>query len=70
MTKTIDGAIVDWLEEIPLDELTCETARLIIEQFRMGSIPVSEAMDLLAEDCGSIMLDWINANQEYARMFK
>ena len=70
MTKTIDGAIVDWIEEIPLDELVDETAKLIVEQFRNGSLPVGEAMDLLAEDCGNIMQDWIDQNKAFAKMFK
>ena len=70
MTKTIDGAIVDWLEELPLDEFVDETARMIVEQFRNGSLPVNEAMDLLAEDCGTAMHDWIEQNKAYAKMFK
>jgi len=70
MTKTIDGAIVDWLEEIPVDELNDDVAKMIVEQFRNGSLPVTEAMNLLEEDCGISMQDWLDQNLKYSKMFK
>ena len=70
MTKTLDGAIVDWLEEIPVDELCDDVARMIVEQFRNGSLPVNEAMSLLEEDCGIAMQDWLDQNLKYSKMFK
>lgn len=70
MTKTVDAAIVDWLEEIPVDELVDENARTIVEQFRLGSLPVNEAIALLEEDCYQSMTDWIEVNSNYRNMFK
>jgi len=69
MTKTIDGAIVDWLEEIPVDELTCEVARMIVDQLRRKDIPASEAIEMLECNCMSSMQMWLDTNLEYSKMF-
>ncbi len=70
MTKSIDGAIVDWLEEIPIEELTNENAQMIVEQFRMGTFPVHEAIQFLEEECSGLMQEWIDQNKQYAKLFK
>ena len=70
MTKSIDGAIVDWLEEIPIEELNSETAKIIIEQFRNGSLPVTEATCLLEHDCNYDMAEWINENKRLNSQLK
>jgi hypothetical protein len=70
MTKSIDGAIVDWLEEIPVDELVDEKAKMIVEQFRLGSLPVNEAIALLEQDCTKSMEDWIGLNLKYKNIFQ
>ena len=70
MTKSIDGAIIDWLEEIPIEELNSETAKMIVEQFRNGSLPVTEAMCLLEHDCNYDMAEWINENKRLNSQLK
>jgi flagellar motility protein MotE (MotC chaperone) len=70
MTKTIDGAIVDWLEEIPVEELDCEMAQMIVDQFRRDDISVTEAMQMLEDNCLSQMKDWLEQNKTFSKMFK
>jgi len=62
--EQIDGIVVDWLEELPLDELPTEYARMIVNDFREGHMPVTEAISLLNEDCKEDMIDQIKQNRE------
>ena len=64
MTKTIEGAVVDWLEEIPLEELASETSQRIVEDFRANLIDVTDAIAYLQEECADELLDYINKNKE------
>ena len=63
MTKTTEGAIVDWLEEIPLEELASETSQRIVEDFRANLIEVTEAIAYLQEECADELLDYVNKNK-------
>lgn len=63
MTKTIEGAVVDWLEEIPLEELASETSQRIVGDFRADLIDVTEAIACLQEDCADELLDYVNNNK-------
>jgi len=69
MTQTIDGAIVDWLEEIPVEELACETAQMIVEDFRTDMIDVSQAIEYLKEDCATELQKYIEGNKILANLF-
>ena len=64
MTKTIEGAVVDWLEEIPLEELASETSQRIVEDFRANLIDVTDAIAYLQEECADELLDYVNRNKE------
>jgi hypothetical protein len=70
ISKTNDGAIVDWLEEIPLDEFDNEYVRMIVKDFRNGQTSVTEAINLLKEDCKEQLEDYINQNIELQELFK
>ena len=63
MTKTTEGAIVDWLEEIPVEELASETSQRIVEDFRANLIEVTEAIAYLQEECADELLDYVNKNK-------
>jgi hypothetical protein len=63
MTKTTEGAIVDWLEEIPVEELASETSQRIVGDFRANLIEVTEAIAYLQEECADELLDYINQNK-------
>lgn len=63
MTKTTEGAIVDWLEEIPLEELASETSQRIVGDFRADLIEVTEAIAYLQEECADELLDYVNQNK-------
>lgn len=69
MTQTISGAIVDWLEEIPVEELSCEVARMIVDQFRREDISVNEAMEMLEDNCLSQLEDWLEQNKTFSKIF-
>ena len=69
MTKTIDGAIVDWLEEIPLEELASETAQKIVEDYRTDMMDVSRAIAYLKEDCASDLQKYVEGNKTLAQLF-
>ena len=64
MTKTIEGAVVDWLEEIPLEELESETSQRIVGDFRANLIDVTDAIAYLQEECADELLEYINKNKE------
>ena len=64
MTKTIEGAVVDWLEEIPLEELGSETSQRIVGDFRANLIDVTDAIAYLQEECADELLEYINKNKE------
>jgi hypothetical protein len=64
MTKTIEGAIVDWLEEIPLEELASETSQRIVGDFRANLIEVTEAIAYLQEECADELLEYVNNNKK------
>ena len=63
MTKTIEGAIVDWLEEIPVEELESKTSQRIVEDFRANLIDVTDAIAYLQEECADELLDYVNNNK-------
>lgn len=62
--EKIDGIIVDWLEELPLDELPTDYARMIVNDFREGHMSVTEAIAILNEDCHDDMVDQVRQNLE------
>jgi hypothetical protein len=64
MTKTTEGAIVDWLEEIPVEELASETSQRIVEDFRANLIEVTEAIAYLQEECADELLEYVNNNKK------
>ena len=69
MTQTISGAIVDWLEEIPVEELSCEVARMIVDQFRREDLPFMEAMEMLESNCLSQLEEWLEQNKTFSKIF-
>jgi Mg2+/Co2+ transporter CorB len=69
MTQTISGAIVDWLEEIPVEELSCEVAQMIVDQFRREDISVNEAMEMLESNCLSQLEEWLEQNKTFSKIF-
>jgi hypothetical protein len=64
MTKTTEGAIVDWLEEIPVEELASKTSQRIVGDFRANLIDVTEAIAYLQEECADELLDYVNNNKK------
>jgi hypothetical protein len=62
--QTCDGVIVDWLEELPLDELPTEYAKMIVKEFREGDLDVTEAIANLRENCNEDMKDQILQNKQ------
>ena len=66
--EKIDGIIVDWLEELPLDELPTEYARMIVSNFREGHMSVTEAIAILNEDCHDDMAEQVKMNLELAEL--
>jgi len=66
--QQIDSMLVDWLEEIPLDELPTEYARMIVNDFRNGHMPVTEAIAILNEDCKDDMAGQIQQNLQLQQL--
>lgn len=60
----IDGAIVDWLEDVPLDELPNEYVRMVVQNFREGHMSVSEAIEVLNEECEDLLINYVKTNKE------
>ena len=69
MTQTIEGAIVDWLEEIPVEELSSQTAQEIVESFRADLMDVTEAIDRLQEACSEDLEEYVKGNRALALLF-
>lgn len=63
MTKEFNMAVVDWLEELPLDEIVNEDCRMLISEFREGFIDVTEAIAVLEQDFSQDIQDWIDTNK-------
>lgn len=61
----LDAAVVDWLEEVPLDELPSEYVRMIVSNFREGLMPVDEAINALNEDCEDVLKEYVQQNMEF-----
>jgi hypothetical protein len=55
-------AVVDWLEELPLEEITNEDCRFLISEFREGFIEVTEAIAILEHDFSQDIEQWIETN--------
>jgi hypothetical protein len=70
INEMIDGMIVDWLEELPLDELPTDYARMIVNQFREGHMEVTEAISLLQEDCSDDLSDCVKQNLELNKLLE
>ena len=70
MTKTTEGAIVDWLEEIPVEELASETSQRIVEDFRANLIEVTEAIAYLQEECADELLEYVNNNKKLMNLLE
>jgi hypothetical protein len=68
--QKLDGAVVDWLEEIPLDELPTDYARMIVNDFREGHMEVTEAIALLNEDCDDLLRDYVKQNMEFESLLE
>jgi hypothetical protein len=68
--ELFDCAVVDWLEEIPLDELPTDYVRMIVNDFREGHMSVTEAIALLNEDCDDILSEYVKQNMEFAKLIE
>ena len=55
-------AVVDWLEELPLEEIVNEDCRMVISEFREGLMEVTEAIALLENDFSQDIKDWVDTN--------
>ena len=62
MKMGFDMAVVDWLEELPLEEIVNEDCRFLISEFREGFIGVTEAIAILEEDFSQDIKDWVDTN--------
>ena len=62
--EMLDSTIVDWLEELPLDELPNDYVRMIVSDFREGKLTVTEALDVLNEDCKDVLSEQVRQNIE------
>lgn len=61
-TEQFNMAVVDWLEELPLEEIVNEDCRFLISEFREGFIEVTEAIAILEQDFSQDINDWIETN--------
>lgn len=55
-------AVVDWLEELPLEEIVNEDCRMVISEFREGFMEVTEAIAILEHDFAQEIKDWVKTN--------
>lgn len=69
-TDQFNMAVVDWLEELPLDEIDNEDCKLLISEFRQGSIDVTEAIALLEEDFSQDIKQWVDSNNKFSKLFE
>jgi hypothetical protein len=66
--EKIDSTVVDWLEELPLDELPTDYVRMIVNDFREGHMSVTEAIAILNEDCQDDLAEQVKQNIELERL--
>ena len=66
----ITDAFYWWLEEIPVEELSCEIAQEIVRAYKCRDIDVVEAGYQLEFHCEEVIRDWIIANKELKNQLK
>lgn len=64
-----DMAVVDWLEELPLEELP-ENCQPFVMEFREGMIDVQEAISILEHECCDELDSYVQQNLEIERLLK
>ena len=62
MTVNIQNVIEIWLEEIPVDELTSSTTKMIVNDYRREMIDFEHAVASLKEYCTKELSDWVVEN--------
>ena len=55
-------AIIDLLEEIPLEEMD-DSLAFVVNEFRSGFMEVTEATALLEEDFYDMIKEWVENNK-------
>ena len=63
-------AVVDWLEELPLEELPDGECQMLIKEFREGRMDVTEAIALLEHDYSDELDNYVQQNLELQRLLK
>jgi hypothetical protein len=69
-SKDNSMAVVDWLEEIPIEELPEGECQFIIRDFREGRMEVQEAIALLEHDFQEELKNYIAFNFEIKKMIQ
>ena len=64
MTVNIENVIEIWLEEIPVDELTTNTTKMIVNDYRRNLIDFEHAVASLKEYCTKELSDWVVENYQ------
>jgi hypothetical protein len=65
-----DMAVVDWLEELPIEELPDGECQMIVREFREGMMEVQEAIALLEHDYGDELDEYVQQNLEIQRLLQ
>jgi hypothetical protein len=68
--ERLDSAVVDWLEELPLDELPNDYVRMVVGNFRDGHMSVTEAIEVLNEDCVEEIENYVKQNMEFESLLE
>lgn len=56
-------ALLAWLDDVPLNELTSKTAASVVKMYREKEIVLSHAMTELWEKCSKELEEWVNFNE-------
>jgi len=66
--ETIEDSYFLFLEEIPLEEISCEKMKEIIDNYRKGITNVLDSTFFLEQYCGKTLEYWLNTNKELSRI--
>ena len=63
-------AVIDWLDELPIEELPDGECQVIVREFREGRMDVQEAIALLEYDYADEIEEYVRQNVEIQRLLE
>ena len=70
MAYSKEMAVIDWLDELPIEELPDGECQVIVRESREGRMDVQEAIALLEYDYADEIEEYVRQNVEIQRLLE